>query len=256
MARASAQVMIGGRHRCTPSCARDSRVSVQSNRRKERGSTCRKYLPRVQLPETSPNSASIFSPTPRPHCASSTPFGDHLAEHRARNRSRTRRPDFPAGPARPAPDCHRTRSRPGRATAHEVSLTPNVEIIEGDILAIDFDTLFGPKPGQHAPRNRTTARTGARCRQSPLLHHVRHPAAPVRATADTSTPSCSWCSVKSPTAWPRIPGRSEYGLLSATAQLYASVEKLFTLPPSAFSPPPEGPLRGRPADHCLPHRRA
>jgi 16S rRNA (adenine1518-N6/adenine1519-N6)-dimethyltransferase len=35
------------------------------------------------------------------------------------------------------------------------------------------------------------------------------------------------------------PGSSEYGLLSATAQLYANVEKLFTLPPSAFSPPPK-----------------
>ena len=31
------------------------------------------------------------------------------------------------------------------------SLTPNVEIIEGDILAIDFDTLFGPKPGSTRP---------------------------------------------------------------------------------------------------------
>lgn len=35
------------------------------------------------------------------------------------------------------------------------------------------------------------------------------------------------------------PGSSDYGLLSATAQLYCSVEKLFTLPPGAFSPPPE-----------------
>jgi 16S rRNA (adenine1518-N6/adenine1519-N6)-dimethyltransferase len=35
------------------------------------------------------------------------------------------------------------------------------------------------------------------------------------------------------------PGGSEYGLLSATAQLYARVEKLFTLPPDAFSPPPK-----------------
>lgn len=35
------------------------------------------------------------------------------------------------------------------------------------------------------------------------------------------------------------PGGSEYGLLSATAQLYARVEKLFTLPPGAFNPPPK-----------------
>jgi 16S rRNA (adenine1518-N6/adenine1519-N6)-dimethyltransferase len=34
-------------------------------------------------------------------------------------------------------------------------------------------------------------------------------------------------------------GTSDYGLLSATAQLYARVDKLFTLPPGAFSPPPK-----------------
>ncbi len=34
------------------------------------------------------------------------------------------------------------------------------------------------------------------------------------------------------------PGTSDYGLLSATAQLYAGVEQLLRLPPSAFSPPP------------------
>jgi 16S rRNA (adenine1518-N6/adenine1519-N6)-dimethyltransferase len=35
------------------------------------------------------------------------------------------------------------------------------------------------------------------------------------------------------------PGSSAYGFLSATTQMHASVENLFTLPPSAFSPPPE-----------------
>jgi 16S rRNA (adenine1518-N6/adenine1519-N6)-dimethyltransferase len=35
------------------------------------------------------------------------------------------------------------------------------------------------------------------------------------------------------------PGTSAYGLLSATTQMYASVQNLFTLPPEAFSPPPE-----------------
>lgn len=35
------------------------------------------------------------------------------------------------------------------------------------------------------------------------------------------------------------PGTSDYGLLSATAQLYAGVEQLLRLPPSAFSPPPQ-----------------
>lgn len=35
------------------------------------------------------------------------------------------------------------------------------------------------------------------------------------------------------------PGTSDYGLLSATAQLYARVETLFTLPPADFTPPPQ-----------------
>jgi 16S rRNA (adenine1518-N6/adenine1519-N6)-dimethyltransferase len=35
------------------------------------------------------------------------------------------------------------------------------------------------------------------------------------------------------------PGVREYGLLSATAQMNATVDNLFTLPPEAFSPPPE-----------------
>ncbi len=35
------------------------------------------------------------------------------------------------------------------------------------------------------------------------------------------------------------PGVRDYGLLSATAQMNAGVENLFTLPPSAFSPPPD-----------------
>ena len=35
------------------------------------------------------------------------------------------------------------------------------------------------------------------------------------------------------------PGVRDYGLLSATAQMNTRVEKLFTLPPSAFSPPPD-----------------
>jgi 16S rRNA (adenine1518-N6/adenine1519-N6)-dimethyltransferase len=36
-----------------------------------------------------------------------------------------------------------------------------------------------------------------------------------------------------------VPGGRDYGLLSATAQMYARTESLFTLPPGAFSPPPD-----------------
>ncbi|HWY55164.1 MAG TPA: 16S rRNA (adenine(1518)-N(6)/adenine(1519)-N(6))-dimethyltransferase RsmA [Terriglobales bacterium] len=118
------------------------------------------------------------------------------------------------------------------------SLTPNVEIIEGDILAIDFDTLFGPKPGSTRPG-------------------INHQPEPVRVvgnlpyfiTSDILLRLFAYRKyfetivlmvqreVADRMAAP--PGTSEYGLLSATAQLYAHVEKLFTLPPSAFSPPPK-----------------
>ena len=36
-----------------------------------------------------------------------------------------------------------------------------------------------------------------------------------------------------------IPGTRDYGLLSASAQLYAQVERVLTLPPTAFMPPPD-----------------
>ncbi len=35
------------------------------------------------------------------------------------------------------------------------------------------------------------------------------------------------------------PGTRDYGLLTATTQLYARVDSLFTLPPAAFTPPPD-----------------
>jgi 16S rRNA (adenine1518-N6/adenine1519-N6)-dimethyltransferase len=35
------------------------------------------------------------------------------------------------------------------------------------------------------------------------------------------------------------PGMRDYGLLSVTMQMYGPAQRLFTLPPSAFSPPPE-----------------
>ena len=35
------------------------------------------------------------------------------------------------------------------------------------------------------------------------------------------------------------PGTREYGLLTVTARLFADIEDLFTLPPAAFSPPPQ-----------------
>jgi 16S rRNA (adenine1518-N6/adenine1519-N6)-dimethyltransferase len=118
------------------------------------------------------------------------------------------------------------------------SLTPNVEIIEGDVLAIDFDTLFGPKPGSTRP--------GMEWKPEPVRVVGN---LPYFITSDILLRLFEYrryfdtilLMVQREVADRLVarPGGSEYGLLSATAQLYARVEKLFTLPPEAFSPPPK-----------------
>ena len=116
--------------------------------------------------------------------------------------------------------------------------TRNVEIIEGDILAMDFDTIFGPKPGMQRPgltvepeRVHVVGNLPYYITSEILLHlfaYRRYFAMLVimvqKEVADRLSAS---------------PGSRDYGLLSATAQLYGRVEKLFTLPPSAFTPPPK-----------------
>src|SRR5258708_3839754 len=114
----------------------------------------------------------------------------------------------------------------------------NVEIIEADILAVDFDSLFGPKPGLGRP--------GIELKPEPVkvIGNL-----PYYITSDIllrlfefSKYFDSIVIMVQREVADRIaaePGGSDYGLLSATAQLYARVEKLFTLPPGAFSPPPK-----------------
>jgi 16S rRNA (adenine1518-N6/adenine1519-N6)-dimethyltransferase len=114
----------------------------------------------------------------------------------------------------------------------------NVEIIEADILSVDVDSLFGPKPGLRRP--------GIEFRPDPvkIVGNL-----PYYITSDILLRLFEYAKyfetlvllVQREVA-DRIaskPGSSEYGLLSATVQLYARVEKLFTLPPGAFAPPPK-----------------
>jgi len=114
----------------------------------------------------------------------------------------------------------------------------NIEVIEADILAIDFDSLFGPKPGLGRP--------GIDIKPQPakVVGNL-----PYYITSDILLRLFEFSKyfesivimVQREVA-DRIaaePGGSDYGLLSATAQLYARVEKLFTLPPEAFNPPPK-----------------
>ena len=114
----------------------------------------------------------------------------------------------------------------------------NVEVIEADILSVDIDSLFGPKPGLRRP--------GIEFKPTPakVVGNL-----PYYITSDILLRLLDYSKyfemlvilVQREVA-DRIaakPGSSDYGLLSATAQLYARVEKLFTLPPGAFSPPPK-----------------
>ena len=114
----------------------------------------------------------------------------------------------------------------------------NVEILEADVLAIDFDSLFGPKPGLGRP--------GMEFKPQPVRVVGN---LPYYITSDILLRLFEFSKyfesivimVQREVA-DRIaaaPGGSEYGILSATAQLYARVEKLFIVPPGAFSPPPK-----------------
>ena len=117
------------------------------------------------------------------------------------------------------------------------SMARNVEIIEADILSIEFDSLFGPKPGLGRP--------GIDWKPEPVRVVGN---LPYYITSDILLRLFEFAKyfesivimVQREVA-ERIaakPGGSEYGMLSATAQLYGRVENLFTLPPTAFVPPP------------------
>ncbi|MGC1648872.1 MAG: 16S rRNA (adenine(1518)-N(6)/adenine(1519)-N(6))-dimethyltransferase RsmA [Candidatus Sulfotelmatobacter sp.] len=114
----------------------------------------------------------------------------------------------------------------------------NVEIIEADVLAIDFDSLFGPKPGLSQP--------GIDLKPQPVKVVGN---LPYYITSDVllrlfefSKYFDSIVVMVQREVADRIaaePGGRDYGVLSATAQLHARVENLFTLPPGAFVPPPK-----------------
>jgi 16S rRNA (adenine1518-N6/adenine1519-N6)-dimethyltransferase len=119
----------------------------------------------------------------------------------------------------------------------QLAMANNIEVIEGDVLAIDFDTIFGPKPG--------TSRPGLEWKPDPvdLVGNL-----PYFITSDILLRLFEYrryfrqmvIMVQREVA-ERIsasPGTRDYGLLSATTQLYTKVEQLFTLPPGAFNPPP------------------
>jgi 16S rRNA (adenine1518-N6/adenine1519-N6)-dimethyltransferase len=114
----------------------------------------------------------------------------------------------------------------------------NIEIIEADVLSIDLDSLFGPKPGLGRP--------GIELKPEPVkvvgnLPYYITSDIVLRLFKFAKYFDCMVIMVQREVA-DRVaaePGGREYGVLSAIAQLHARVEKLFTVPPGAFSPPPK-----------------
>jgi 16S rRNA (adenine1518-N6/adenine1519-N6)-dimethyltransferase len=114
----------------------------------------------------------------------------------------------------------------------------NVEILESDFVTAEFPSMVGRRPGPLHDLRPTQPDTVDVVGNLPYyitsdivlrileLHpHIERAVIMVqREVADRIAAK---------------PGTRDYGLLSATAQLFARVEKLFTLPPGAFSPPPQ-----------------
>jgi 16S rRNA (adenine1518-N6/adenine1519-N6)-dimethyltransferase len=114
----------------------------------------------------------------------------------------------------------------------------NVEIIEGDILSIDFSTVLGPRPGMNHPgilhvpeKTRLVGNLPYFITSDILLHLFQYHPYFATIVIMVQEEVADRIAAK--------PGSRDYGLLSATVQLYARVEKLFSLPPDAFNPPPK-----------------
>jgi 16S rRNA (adenine1518-N6/adenine1519-N6)-dimethyltransferase len=117
-------------------------------------------------------------------------------------------------------------------------LQPQVEIIEADVLKLDFRTVLnrtiGPlndlRPLKPSPA-RVVGNLPYYITSDILLRlfefHEQFDVIVIMVQREVADRIAA------------APGSRDYGLLSATAQLYAKVEKLFTLPPEAFAPPPK-----------------
>ena len=114
----------------------------------------------------------------------------------------------------------------------------NVEILEGDVLRIDFRTVLNRTIG---PLNDLRPERPARAHVVGNLPYYITSDILLRLFEFNDQFDVIVIMVQREVA-ERIaaaPGSRDYGLLSATAQLYSKVENLFTLPPGAFAPPPK-----------------
>jgi 16S rRNA (adenine1518-N6/adenine1519-N6)-dimethyltransferase len=112
----------------------------------------------------------------------------------------------------------------------------NVEIIEADVLTVDIANLIARKPDPilHLPQAQQAKVIGNLpyyITSDILLHLFRFHEWISEIVIMVQREVADRIAAK--------PGSRDYGLLSATTQMYARVENLFTLPPGAFSPPPK-----------------
>src|ERR1051325_10757077 len=117
-------------------------------------------------------------------------------------------------------------------------LQPQVEIIEADVLKLDFRTVLNRPMG---PLNDLRPLKPSRARVVGTLPYYITSDILLRLFEFHDQFDVIVIMVQREVA-DRIaakPGSRDYGLLSATAQLYTRVEKLLTLPPGAFIPPPK-----------------
>jgi 16S rRNA (adenine1518-N6/adenine1519-N6)-dimethyltransferase len=112
------------------------------------------------------------------------------------------------------------------ASLRERFAEPSVRVIEQDILTVDLASLRESDEKLLVVGNLPYYITS-----DILLHLFRYHDAISRAVIMMQREVADRVAA--------TPGTRDYGLLSATTQLYARVEKLLTLPPAAFSPPPQ-----------------
>jgi 16S rRNA (adenine1518-N6/adenine1519-N6)-dimethyltransferase len=115
---------------------------------------------------------------------------------------------------------------------------PNVEIIEADVLVVDLATILGPRPLSLA------GIAAAPHRKARVIGNI-----PYYITSEILLRLFEFhdyietvvLMVQLEVAERVVakPGSRDYGLLSATAQLYTRPEKLFNVPAGAFNPPPK-----------------
>ncbi len=114
----------------------------------------------------------------------------------------------------------------------------NVEIVEGDVLDIDLARLM--RRDRRTPGDLHPGASEKAVLVGNLPYYITSPIL-MRLFRFHEVISEMVVMVQKEVA-ERIaakPGSRDYGLLSATTQLYARVQKLFTLPPGAFSPSPK-----------------